>query len=52
MVGHGVGVDENGNAVVEVYVESAARRAAGRPVPSELEGIAVRVIETGVIRAY
>lgn len=52
VVGHGVGADDSGEAVIEVYVENAARVGARRPIPREIEGIAVRVIETGPIRAY
>jgi hypothetical protein len=52
VVGHGVGADESGNAVIEVYVKGRARRAVGRGYPTEIEGIPVRVIETGPIRAY
>lgn len=52
VVGHGVSVDENGQPVIEVYIEKAGGQAVGRPIPSELDGIAVRVVETGVIRAF
>jgi hypothetical protein len=52
VVGHGVGADASGNPVIEVYTQSRARRAAGRAYPTEIEGIPVRVIETGQIRAY
>ena len=52
VVGHGIGFDEAGEAVIEIYVTSKARRAAGQPLPNNLEGIAIRVIETGVIRAF
>jgi hypothetical protein len=52
VVGHGVGADENGNAVIEIYVSGKARRAVGPSFPTEIEGIPVRVIETGAIRAY
>jgi len=52
VVGHGVGIDENGDAVIEVYVKGRARRAAGRGYPSEIEGIPMRMVETGPIHAY
>jgi hypothetical protein len=52
VVGHGIGADENGNAVIEIYVASKARRGVGQAYPSDIEGIPVRVIETGQIRAY
>lgn len=47
VVGHGVGASERGEAVIEIYV---ARR--GRGFPDAIEGVPVRVIETGRIRAY
>jgi hypothetical protein len=52
VVGHGVGFDGTGEAVIEIYVASKARRAAGQPLPVDIEGVPVRVIETGVIRAF
>ena len=52
IVGHGVGADESGDAVIEIYAKGRARRAVGRGYPTEIEGIPVRVIETGPIRAY
>lgn len=52
VVGHGVGFTATGEAVIEIYVASGARRAAGQPMPVDIEGIPVRVIETGVIRAF
>ena len=52
VIGHGIGADENGNAVIEIYVAGKIRRGAGRAYPSDVEGIPVRVIETGPIRAY
>jgi hypothetical protein len=51
VVGHGVGADENGDAVIEVYVKTKGRQGAGRH-PSDIEGVPVKVIETGPIRAY
>jgi uncharacterized membrane protein YgcG len=52
VVGTGVGADEDGNAVIEVYVKGAARKTVGQPIPDELDGVPVRVIETGEIRAF
>jgi hypothetical protein len=52
VVGHGIGADQSGDAVIEIYVARQGRRAAGRLYPSDIEGIPVRVIETGAIRAY
>ncbi|MCH9012959.1 MAG: hypothetical protein IIA68_07860 [Proteobacteria bacterium] len=51
VMGTGLSVDENGDPVIEVYVKSATAEA-GRPIPSDLDGIAVRVIVTGQIRAF
>src|SRR5262245_42843786 len=48
VVGHGVG----GDAVIELYVKGRSRRTAGSGYPTEIEGIPVRVVETGLIRAY
>jgi hypothetical protein len=55
VVGTGVGADEDGNAVIEVYVKGAAKKTkktVGQPIPDELDGVPVRVIETGEIRAF
>ncbi len=52
VVGTGVGTDEDGNAVIEVYVKGAAKKIVGQPIPDELDGVPVRVIETGEIRAF
>ena len=52
VVGHGIGMDGTGAPVIEIYVVSNARRDARRPLPVDLEGIKVRVVETGVIRAF
>ncbi len=51
VMGTGLSIDENGDPVIEVYVKSATAEA-GRPIPSDLDGIAVRVIVTGQIRAF
>ena len=52
VVGTGVSLDDDGNPVIEVYVERAARATPARPIPNELDGVPVRVIETGPVRAY
>ncbi len=52
VVGTGVSLDDDGNPVIEVYVERAARATPARPIPKELDGVPVRVIETGPVRAY
>ncbi len=51
VVGTGISVDDDGNPVIEIYVERATR-AAGRPIPQALEGVPVRVVETGRFIAY
>ena len=51
VMGTGLSIDDNGDPVIEVYVKSATAEA-GRPIPSDLDGIAVRVIVTGQIRAF
>ena len=51
VVGTGISVDDAGNPVIEVYIERATR-AAGRPIPQALEGVPVRVVETGSFIAY
>ena len=52
VVGHGIGVDEDGNAVIEIYVANQAKRAAGKPLPTQIEGVPVRVVATGRVRAF
>jgi len=52
VVGVGVGVDENDNAVIEIYVDSGGRMPAVSEFPERLDGVEVNVIDTGVIRAY
>jgi len=51
VVGHGTGVDANGDPVIRVYVESA-HRVADNPIPRDLEGYAVQIVVTGPIQAY
>lgn len=51
VVGTGISVDDAGNPVIEIYIEQATR-AAGRPIPQALEGVPVRVVETGRFIAY
>jgi hypothetical protein len=51
VVGHGIGADEHGDAVIEIYVKTKGRQGAGGH-PSDIEGVPVSVIETGPIRAY
>jgi hypothetical protein len=51
VVGTGIGVDENGQPVIQVYTRGVARRD-GHPIPSELGGIQVHVVVTGEFHAY
>lgn len=48
--GHGVGVDSNGNLYIAVLVESLAK--GPRNPPASLNGIPVRLVETGRLVAY
>lgn len=52
VVGHGISYDGDGNAVIEVYVESRARAPVGRNIPSSLGGVPVRVVQTGPVRPF
>lgn len=49
VVGHGVGVDDEGNAVLNIYI---SQDRAGRYYPPNIGGVKVRVIKTGPIKAY
>jgi hypothetical protein len=49
VVGHGIGVDEDGNAVINIYV---SKDSVGSHYPAQIEGVNVRVIEIGPIKAY
>ena len=44
VVGHGVGVSENGGSVIEVYLSNGASRGQ---VPAALDNVPVRVVVTG-----
>lgn len=50
-VGTGLSFDKAGQPVIEVYVKKATRKVVRR-VPKKLEGISVRVVETGAFRAH
>ncbi len=50
VVGTGIGVDDEGQPVIEVYLRELVGDAE-HPIPSELEGIPVRVVVTGQILA-
>ena len=50
--GHGVGVDENGNPVIDVHVLNNASPSARRAIPASLNGIPVRVSSTDAFIAY
>ena len=49
VVGHGVGLSNHGQAVIEVYVEN---ERAARGVPSSLDGVPVKVLVTGEFVAF
>ncbi|HEX9645930.1 MAG TPA: hypothetical protein VGB88_00430 [Alphaproteobacteria bacterium] len=51
VLGTGLAVDDSGEPVIEVYIR-APMVAMDDPIPSDLDGIQLRVIETGQIRAY
>ncbi len=48
VTGHGVGLGDDGKAVIDVFVAKGAKA----PVPSQLDGVAVRIIETDGFIAY
>lgn len=50
VVGTGIGVDDEGEPVIEVYLKEAVGDAE-HAIPSELEGIPVRIVVTGQIMA-
>lgn len=51
--GHGIGVDENGDAVIRLYMDKGERRpAANGSIPAEVDDVRVVVVQTGKIRAY
>ena len=50
VVGTGLSEDPAGEPVIEIYVERLSPELS-RTLPSELEGIAVRVVETGRFEA-
>jgi len=51
VVGYGIGADDAGNPVIQVYLERA-RLPAGQTLPSRLGGIRVERVVTGKIKAY
>jgi hypothetical protein len=51
VIGHGVGIADGQQAVIEVYVEGNADQAR-RALPNALEGVPVRVVRTGRVVAY
>lgn len=51
--GHGIGVDENGDTVIRLYMDKGERRPAGEAsIPAEIGGVRVVVVQTGKVRAY
>lgn len=51
VVGVGIGAGDANNAVIEVYVEKATGALLAR-LPQSLDGVPVRVLETGKVFAY
>jgi hypothetical protein len=53
VVGVGVGVSEKaiGQAAIEIYVKQATE-SLGRALPSSLDNVEAKIVETGEIRAY
>lgn len=51
VVGTGISRDAEGHWVIEVYV-SATKDSLPEELPEELEGIPVRVVETGPFEAH
>lgn len=51
VVGTGLSLDENGEPVIEVYLESAVGDP-DHPLPTQLRGVAVRTVVTGPIIAF
>ena len=49
VVGHGIGFDDAGRPVIELYLQTGRRATS---IPSEVEGVQVRTVVTGPIRAY
>ena len=48
--GTGIGLDADGRPVIELYVERFTE-ALSRKAPTEVEGIPVRIVETGQFKA-
>ncbi len=51
VVGTGIGVDDNGDPVIEVFLENAARDPQNL-IPGELDGVPVRTRVTGAFTAF
>ena len=49
VVGHGIGFDDAGQPVIELYLQTGRRATS---IPSDVEGVPVRTVVTGPIRAY
>jgi hypothetical protein len=50
VVGHGIGRGADGRAAIEIYVARPDHRAGS--YPSQIEGVPVRVVETGEFRSF
>lgn len=51
VLGHGIGVNQDGDPVIRIYVEQA-RRPAGQSIPDNIAGFGTQIVVTGLIRAY
>lgn len=51
VVGHGIGVNRDGEPVIRIYVEQS-RRPAGQSIPDNIGGFGTKVVVTGPIVAY
>ena len=49
VTGVGIAQDDDGEGEIAVFVESLA---AATGIPAQIEGADVRLIETGVVKAY
>ena len=51
VVGHGIGLSDDGHPVIEVYLANENASARAR-IPNNIENFAVRVVVTGVFEAF
>jgi hypothetical protein len=50
VVGSGVGLDADGEPVIEVYI-SSSQLPADSPIPDVIDGVPTRIVATGIIQA-